>query len=166
MPKTCLQTVEIKILDSPFPIYSLEFCPIAPEGVLAMKEDDGSTIMWFKDKTMKWTPALTVLTWPRRPLEHDAVLSQGKGEYYEFKSGAIFAKKNGIPYYWSKPTESSVVVGSVLNVHVCNDTDGEYFLDGQKCVCPTCYTCNNRVEDDGPFCSDVCQAKGLTYFRD
>jgi hypothetical protein len=167
MPETYLQTVEIKDDDAPFAIYSLEFCPVAPCGVLAMKDSAGSTIMWFKDKTVKWTLDKSVFTWLKKPVENDVFRSKGDGWYYEFKSnGTVFAKKNGVPYFWSNPTDCSFVVGSVMNVHVCRDTGGEYFLDSEKCVCPTCYACDKRVEEDGPFCSPECEVSGMAYYRE
>lgn len=165
MPKTYLQTVEIKMPNAPFKVFGLEFCPVAPTGVRALKESDGSTIIWFDDKTVKWSYDRTILTWRRRPVEEDAMRTLGKGEYYEFKTdGTVFAKKNGFPYFWSVPMEGTYTEGVTLDVHICSSAGGEYFLRGEKCLCPTCYGCGVRMDDDGMFCSRSCMVSGVPYF--
>ena len=162
---TYLQTVEIKMHRAPFKVFGLEFCPVAPDGVRGIKEHDGSTILWFDDKTVKWAADRTILTWWRRPVEKDAMSSTAAGEYYEFKSdGTVFAKKNGLPYFWSVPTDGPYAEGTVIDVHVCSSAGGEYFLPGEKCLCPTCYGCETRMDDDDMFCSRSCMVSGVPYF--
>ena len=154
---TYLQTVDIEMAGSTVGVQSLELCPIAPPGVLAMKKSDGSEIYWFPDYTKKWASDGTVYTWRKKPTIADAVSSRPVGNYFQFiNDGSVFLKTSESAYYWSKPVSDIVEEGVEIKIHICPELNREYFKKGEKCPCRECLNCSRYVYNDY-FCSERCE---------
>ena len=164
--KTYLQTVEIEMPGAPFVVHGLEFCPINPAGVKGLKTNDGSTILWLEGKTVKWAADGTVLTWWEKPTMEEAVnYSNDQGGSYQFKSdGSIFQKYLDKNYFWSKPMDGCVESGTPINVHVCHEAGGAYFLKGEKCLCNICINCDNVCPTNSVFCGIECDVNARCSF--
>ena len=154
---TYLQTVEIEMPDSTVIVHSLELCPIAPLGSLALKKSDGSEIYWFPDSTKKMASDGTVYTWRKKPTIADALANRDTCSYFQFNSdGAVFVKYSGTTYYWSKPVSDIAEEGLELDIHVCPETNGIYFKAGETCPCRKCLNCSKYVYNYY-FCSEGCE---------